>query len=284
MTTLLTDNTASIDHNVLPRPIMYPTVRQAWWLVGFFILIQLPASIPAAVLTYLAGRVDQPWLKPAGEMMAYVVALCLTIWYGFKKRENRELAFGSAPVLAYVVAALGLVAMGVLVEPLIAAIPMPERLKEIIAKLFTKDMIFIAVLAAPVLEEVLFRWIILDGLLKNYSPVKAILWSGIMFGYAHIIPTQAVNAMFIGFALGWVYYRSRSLYLCMFLHFVNNALSSLTFLVDDEMDMSANLTRGLVGNDTYYVGVLVGCAAICYGCYAYLNQSLPRTITSQPVQ
>ncbi|GAB3765944.1 hypothetical protein GCM10028817_48810 [Spirosoma pomorum] len=209
-------------------------------------------------------------------MMAYVLALSLTIRYGFKKRKSRELSFRSAPALAYVVAAVGLVAMGVLVEPLISAIPMPEKLKEIIAKIFTKDMIFVAVLAAPILEEVLFRGIILDGLLKNYSPIKAILLSGAMFGYAHIIPTQAVNAMFIGFALGWVYYRSHSLYLCIFLHFVNNALSSLTFLVDDEMDMSANLTRSLVGNDTYYVGVLVGCAALCYGCYVMLNRVLPQ--------
>jgi membrane protease YdiL (CAAX protease family) len=278
MNTLSTNSEHPIVHHEPARTPGYPTNKQAWWLVGFFILIQLPASIPSAGFSYLAERFDQAWLKSVGSMLAYVLALSLTIRYGFKKRKSRELSFRSAPALAYVVAAVGLVAMGVLVEPLISAIPMPEKLKEIIAKIFTKDMIFVAVLAAPILEEVLFRGIILDGLLKNYSPIKAILLSGVMFGYAHIIPTQAVNAMFIGFALGWVYYRSRSLYLCMFLHFVNNALSSLTFLVDDEMDMSANLTRSLVGNDTYYVGVLVGCAGLCYGCYVVLNRTFSKPI------
>lgn len=276
MDTLSTNSTLQVAHDEPARAPGYPTNKQAWWLVGFFILIQLPASIPAAGLSYLAERFDQAWLKSVGSMLAYVLALGLTIRYGFKKRESSELSFRSAPALSYVVAAVGLVAMGILVEPLISAIPIPEGLRKIIAEIFTKDMIFVAVLAAPVLEEVLFRGIILDGLLKNYSPTKAILLSGVMFGYAHIIPTQAVNAMFIGFALGWVYYRSRSLYLCMFLHFVNNAISSLTFLIDDKVDMSANLTRSLVGNDTYYAGVLVACAGICYGCYVLLNRVFPQ--------
>ena len=263
------------------RPIGYPTLNQAWWLMGVFFLAQLPAALPAAGLKIAADHWSLPILDFIGQTLAYVIAMWLTIRYAFKQRESRKLSFNAAPIVAYPVAAIGLVAMSTLLEPLITVIPMPVALQEMIAKLFTKNMILSAVIAAPILEEILFRGIMLDGLLKNYRPAKAIIWSGVIFGCIHFIPTQAVNAMFIGFVFGWLYYRTRSLWLCMFLHFVNNAISSLTFLVGDTMDMSANTTRVWIGNDALYIGLLAGCALICGGCYVYLNRILTKP--TQPV-
>ncbi|UHG91202.1 CPBP family intramembrane glutamic endopeptidase [Spirosoma oryzicola] len=261
-----------------PRPVGYPTLNQSWWLIGVFFLMQLPATLPALGLKFAADRFGLPVLNVIGETLAYVIAIGLTILYAFRKRGSRSLSWRSVPVAAYPVAALGMLALSSLAEPLVSAIPMPAELEKIVAELFTKNMIIAAVIAAPILEEVLFRGIILDGFLKNYSPTKAIIWSGIIFGGIHLIPAQAVNAMFLGFALGWLYYRTRSLGLCMFLHFVNNGVSSLTFLVSDTMDMSQNVTQSWVGNDTLYIGLLIGCVGVCLACYAYLNRILPKSI------
>ena len=260
----------------------YPTLNQAWWLMGYFFLMQLPAALPAIGLKFFADQWGLPFLDLIGTTVAYVLAMWLTIRYGFKKRGSRNLSLGTSPILAYPVAAIGLVAMSTLLEPLITSIPIPAQLQELITKLFSKNMVISAVVAAPILEEILFRGIVLDGFLKNYRPAKAIIWSGVIFGCIHLIPTQAINAMFIGLVFGWLYYRTRSLWLCMFLHFVNNAMSSLVFLVDDTMDMSKNLTRVWVNNDTLYVVLLLLCVALCVGCYAYLNQILPKA-TQQEV-
>lgn len=263
------------------RPAGYPTLNQTWWLMGIFFLAQLPAALPAVGLQLAADHWAIPVLKPVGETLAYVIALGLTILYGFRQRGSRRLSWKAAPVAAYVVSCIGLVALNMLTEPLVSAIPMPAPLEELIARLFSKNIIISAVIAAPVLEEILFRGIILDGFLKNYQPAKAIIWSGVIFGCIHLIPAQALNAMFIGVGLGWLYYRTRSLGLCMFLHFVNNGLSSLAFLADDTLDMSKNMTRVWLGNDLLYGGLLLGCAGIFWACYAYLNRILLKPAASR---
>ncbi|AUD02353.1 hypothetical protein CWM47_11270 [Spirosoma pollinicola] len=267
----------SEDFKVVPDKFTnaYPTLSQIWALLGVFFLSQLPAALPMVGFKAVAESYGLPFLDTIGQTLAYTISLVITIWYAFRKRGSRNLSFASVPVAAYLVAAVGLVAMGMLAEPIVSAIPMPDAIQEIIKNTFTKHVILSAVIAAPILEEILFRGIILDGFLKNYSPAKAVIWSGVIFGAIHLIPAQALNAAFIGIALGWLYYRTRSLTLCMFLHFVNNGLSSLTFLMDDKLDMSHNQTRDWAGNDLLYGALLVGCALICVACYSYLNRILP---------
>ena len=49
-------------------------------------------------------------------------------------------------------------------------------------------------IAAPVLEEMLFRGVILRGFLRQYSRTFAILWSAALFGIAHLNLYQFVTA------------------------------------------------------------------------------------------
>jgi membrane protease YdiL (CAAX protease family) len=78
---------------------------------------------------------------------------------------------------------------------------------------------------APVFEEVLMRGVLLRGLLRNYRPAVAIGQSALLFGIFHFNPAQSLNAFFMGLLLGWIYYRSRSLWLCIGLHGFYNALA-----------------------------------------------------------
>ncbi len=254
----------------------YPTIKQAWWLMVVMMLMQIPAVIPSIGLKLAADKLEMPVLDAIGQTLAYVLAFGLTIWYAFGKRGSRALYFATVPAVAYPVSAVGMIALAVLAEPLVSAIPMPEKLNELLRQLFNKDMVLTAVIAAPVMEEILFRGIIEDGFLKQYSPARSIVWSAVIFGVIHLIPAQALNACFLGLAFGWLYYRTRSLWLCMFLHFVNNSLSSLPLFFDEPLEMDVNMTRAWVGNDGLYVGLLAACAAICYGAYVYLNRILPR--------
>ena len=69
-----------------------------------------------------------------------------------------------------------------------------------------------AVVMAPIFEEIVFRGILQKGLInKGWEPTKAIWVSAIVFGFVHGNPWQFVGAVLLGYVLGLVYHRTKSL-------------------------------------------------------------------------
>ena len=81
----------------------------------------------------------------------------------------------------------------------------------------------LAAIFAPVFEEWLCRGMVLRGLLTRMKPVWAIVVSALFFAVIHANPWQALNAFIIGLVMGYVYYKTGSLWLTMLIHFLNNA-------------------------------------------------------------
>jgi membrane protease YdiL (CAAX protease family) len=88
-----------------------------------------------------------------------------------------------------------------------------------------------ALIVAPVFEEILMRGIVLKAFLRRYSPAMAIFLSALFFGLFHMNGPQFVNAFLIGLFLGFVYYSTQSLILCIAIHATNN---SIAFLYDSD--------------------------------------------------
>ena len=100
-------------------------------------------------------------------------------------------------------------------------------------------MILLAVIMAPVFEEIIFRGIIQKGLInKGMKPFTAILISSVVFGLVHGNPWQLVGAVLLGCVLGFVYYKTKSLLLPILLHAFNNLCSSLLILYGDTESFS----------------------------------------------
>jgi membrane protease YdiL (CAAX protease family) len=78
-------------------------------------------------------------------------------------------------------------------------------------------------IAAPFLEEMLFRGIILRSFLTQYSRTAAILGSSLLFAIAHLNVYQFITALTVGIVAGWLYERTRSLWPCILLHAGYNA-------------------------------------------------------------
>ncbi|MBU3106040.1 CPBP family intramembrane glutamic endopeptidase [Clostridium gasigenes] len=89
------------------------------------------------------------------------------------------------------------------------------------------------VIIAPVFEETIYRGIILNGMLKKYSPKKAIIVSSLIFGLIHLNLPQGLNAFVLGLIIATVYYYTRSLYICMIMHAANNFLVNFTFVPEN---------------------------------------------------
>lgn len=92
----------------------------------------------------------------------------------------------------------------------------------------TATMFLLAVLMAPVFEEIVFRGIIQKGLVnKGINPKKAIWITAVLFGLVHMNPWQFVGATLLGYVLGLVYHKTNSLLLVILLHAFNNLTSTL---------------------------------------------------------
>ena len=97
---------------------------------------------------------------------------------------------------------------------------------------------------APVVEEMLFRGIILRGFLQRYDRAQAIWGSALLFGLAHLNIYQFVAALVLGAISGWLYERSRSLVPCIALHAAYNTALTLLANAPAGADGGADASSG----------------------------------------
>ena len=91
----------------------------------------------------------------------------------------------------------------------------------------------LAIVAAPIVEELFFRGFVLQGLTRHMTPVKAALLSSALFALAHVRPVTYVPIFLIGLVLAFVFLKTRSLPLAMAAHAVYNAVVvAVTLSVD----------------------------------------------------
>ena len=81
-------------------------------------------------------------------------------------------------------------------------------------------------LMAPFVEELVFRGAILRSLMKwNDNQWVCISISAALFALIHMNPAQIPHAFFIGWLLGWMYYRTGSILPGVVYHWVNNSVA-----------------------------------------------------------
>ena len=86
-------------------------------------------------------------------------------------------------------------------------------------------MFFLAVLVAPIAEEILFRGFLFK-LLAPYGGKFYILVSGLLFSLFHININQIPFAFVTGVFLAYLMYRTGDIRIPIFIHFVTNLISS----------------------------------------------------------
>lgn len=81
---------------------------------------------------------------------------------------------------------------------------------------------------APVAEELVFReGILREMLASGAKPWIAIMTSALCFAVVHGNPMQMVPAAVMGVALGWLYYKTGDVRLCIPAHILNNSVAML---------------------------------------------------------
>ena len=79
----------------------------------------------------------------------------------------------------------------------------------------------------PIVEEVLFRGVILGEFLSTMKKDTAVFLSAVLFGSMHMQPIQIGYAFICGLILGYAYLYSNSLYMSITLHIIFNLLGGI---------------------------------------------------------
>ena len=230
------------------NPFSYykPSLGGSWLLFGLLLVGGIVAAGFAAF-----------W-KGVPQSFAYAVTMLPPIlfcwWEG-----RREQAYGESPVAldaphfghlpgwaVFALAAIAMLSLSVVAEPATSFLPMPDLIKAAFEEAFVNsalwDMILSACILAPLLEDFLCRGLMLRGMLANgKKPWKAIFWSAFLFAVMHLNPWQSIPAFLIGLLLGWVYWRTRSLWLPIFLHCLNNVTATILSRMRPDLEIDAGL-------------------------------------------
>lgn len=260
--------------------LTYPSKNQTWGLAGMFLGSSILAAIVVIPLQSLLSStsIDAQMQGSITDFVGYCIPMAFTIWYGVREkrmqRANWNFAFDKAPLFVMLLLIPITLSVGVVVEPVIETIPMPDFIKQLFEKFFKNTWLsFVLIgIVGPILEELLLRGIVLEGLLKNYSPRFSILFSAFIFGLIHLNPWQFLAAFVIGVLMGWTYWKTNSLWPCILMHVLNNSLSATAIMILDDPWAS---TKQLVGEDSYLF--VYGAAVLIFGLGIwYLHQYFQR--------
>ena len=266
---------------VLPS---YPTLKESWGAFGWLLLISL--LLGGAALVLAGGRMGTHGLgRLVGISLASELSIIVTIWW-----VRRRAGSARWPGLAlqgpwekwqlYALLPVLVLAQDALLSVVsLLHLPSPnEKIYQEMAR-YPALLFGIGCFAAPVLEEFFFRGILLKGLLRNYRPAVAIGQSALLFGLMHMSPAQSIATTLMGALLGWLYYRTGSVRLCIGLHMLNNLLA-FNSMRHPKLAAAHDILD--VVSPGAYVALLVVAAAALGSIIWWMQRTLPPAPSSIP--
>lgn len=257
------------------RQKYYPTILQAIHLVILYIFIQTIVDFPLALLDYYNGT-DYLY-HPVKKIVLGVGSTLFIIIYGFVKSKapfNKvfPLKFFNPliliPITTFFWAAHNLLEIVSLWMDKV--IPPPSWFWELFNKIFESDFgwwgAFLKVaVVAPVIEELIFRGLILQGFRRNYNGFVAVFMSALLFALFHLNPWQFPATFILGMLLGWIVLKTNSILLAILGHAINNALVLISITYWDTI--RSHSIYLMEKKDFYYTSALV---ALCSLVLIYL--------------
>lgn len=212
----------------------YPTFWQAANLVVLYIFIQTLVDFPLALYDYENGAdlLYDPWIK----VPVFFFSTIFILYLGYR---YTGLTFGKVfPFRSFnllVIPAMILTFEGLqyflndVSIQIDRVLPPPSWFIELFSRLFDSDLgvwggVMRVVIIAPVVEELIFRGVIMSGFMRNYKIGYAIFFSALMFALFHLNPWQFPATFMLGLALGWIRFRTGSILACIGGHAIHNGL------------------------------------------------------------
>ncbi len=216
------------------RQTYYPTILQAIHMLILYLFIQTLVDFPLAVIDYYKGT-DYLY-NPVKKIILNTGTTLFILIYGIRRskapvKEIFPLKLFN-PLVILPLATFFWGAHNLLEEVnmrIEEVLPAPPWFWELFSQIFESDFgwwgaFFKVVVVAPVIEELIFRGIILNGLRKNYPAITAVFISALLFSLFHLNPWQMPATFVLGLLLGWIVLRTRNILLAIIGHAMNNFL------------------------------------------------------------
>ena len=226
----------------------------------------------------VCGLNRMPMVSDPGFMSVSIAAQVLAtigigihlVWGKYASLQGRVRSV--RPVLLYLAAAVFIVSMGCWTNYVNELLHLPDNMGEVLDAMLNHPLgIFSIVVLAPVVEELLFRGGIQGYLVRHWQhPARSIVVSSLIFGAVHGNPVQIPFAFVTGLALGWMYYRSGSLWPGIWMHFLNNGSSVLLYHLADNPDATVQEMLG----SAPALALAVGGLAATVACIWLIRQKL----------
>lgn len=228
----LDDSNVIAEESQVAEAKLYPGFLQASWLLVLHGIVVFFLMIPVGIM---AGISDMPLHKdPLFTAIVSLGALTFVLYYGIEKSktEFKQLfsfkAIRGSLLVPLVMTLIGLgIVTSIVNSFVVAIIPGGEEAAQKFVNFIQKDtyaVIVFTVMIAPIVEELMFRGLMLRGFLQRYKVKKAIMFSALFFAIGHGNAFQFIPALFAGILLAWWFVKTRSLVPCIFGHVFNNAL------------------------------------------------------------
>jgi uncharacterized protein len=224
-----------------PFPAILPSIG---WILLYFVLqgictaILVAAGVGGADPSNAAAAVENPIVILWGLVTAALVQLVF-MWF-YLRKDGRigklgldhfgHISFGRATGLAIVLVVAAMVFNYIYATYIIPGVGMQEEMAKMLASIPRTPMniaagFFAIAVAAPLVEELLFRGL-LQNALGKYLPIwGAIILSSFLFSLVHLQPYAIPGLMSLGIAFGYLYHRTGSLRTNILLHMANNAFA-----------------------------------------------------------
>lgn len=220
-------------------------------VVGLFVGASLASAVGLGISALLSLDIQQTgWFNVIAYILTFLTPI-LFFYFFIAKTDGKKLTFdfSTKPFRVYVLIFTMMFGMMIIADYLSQLIPTTGKFLGPLYKMYTDafvhllsspfSLILMTVILAPILEEILFRGIIMKGMINNkVAPSTAILVSSFIFGAVHFNPWQFAGALLLGLVLGLVYHKTKSLLIPILLHAFNNLLSALMMMYSDSETFS----------------------------------------------
>lgn len=142
-----------------------------------------------------------------------------------------------------------------------------EQTSDIIENANELMSFLVAVILAPIFEEILCRGLILNTLSRVMHKWVAIVLSSAIFGIIHGNPIQFIYATALGILLGWIYTKTDSILIPILCHLTFNLTSTLLQYVN-----TGNAMASIILSLVMYASIPIFTLCIVYFCLRSFNK------------
>ncbi|TWU09480.1 CAAX amino terminal protease self- immunity [Symmachiella macrocystis] len=255
----LPEQEQKVEINVVPPPTwfmrtVFPGLEAVGWMVGTLIAIftgSIAAAIVVSVVWIVAHPnsefsptiIEQEAMLPAliGSQVFLIGFAALGVFVRFGTKFPRTLGLRRLS-LGHLLVVLGLTLpvqflahawsslASDLLESVGIAISSQEYMDQMQQILGAGPLVIMWLLMAvcpAVGEELIFRGIIGNTLVRNWGAWWGVLATSVLFGVMHLMPIQAIAVIPLGMAMHVVYLLTKSFWAPVLLHLANNSLALL---------------------------------------------------------